>query len=329
MRVSKLYQDSQKPVISFEFFPPRDEKADQAFDKTLDALQPLNPDFMTMTFGAGGSTKDGSYQAVKKLMGRKIPTVAYLAGFGLGPDAIAQVLDQYKALGVETIFVIRGDKPRDKDFQPHPDSFPYASDLIRFIAGKYDFDLGCAGYPEGHIDAESVEKDIECLKLKVDNGAKYVVCQYCYDEDVFFAYVDKCRAAGIGGSHHPRHHAGVHGENDPHAVQGLRDHHCGRHGRRPGQTGRRRRPGRAGLRRGIRPEPVQGPVEARRDGPAFLHHGPGAHDHENPHRPAEREPSVNKPYHQAGRPCVRPFFPRRFLDTAVHQHLGGNIPQIV
>ncbi|WP_028315487.1 methylenetetrahydrofolate reductase [Desulfatibacillum aliphaticivorans] len=197
MRVSKLYQDSQKPVISFEFFPPRDEKAGQAFDKTIDALKPLSPDFMTMTFGAGGSTKDGSYQAVKNLMGRKIPTVAYLAGFGLSPDYITQVLDRYRELGVETIFTIRGDEPREKDFQPHPDSFPYACDLIKFIASKYDFDLGCAGYPEGHIDAESLDKDIEHLKRKVDNGAKYVVCQYCYDEDFFFAYVDKCRAAGI------------------------------------------------------------------------------------------------------------------------------------
>ncbi len=198
MRVGNLYEGKEKTIISFEFFPPRDESAQDGFYKVLDELTALEPDYMTMTFGAGGSTKDGSYQAVKKMIEeKKLPTVAYIAGYGLGPDEITSVLDRYKALGVETIFVIRGDEPRNDDFKAHPDSFSYASDLIAFINGRYDFDLGCAGYPEGHIAAESLDKDIEYLKLKVDNGAKYVVSQYCYDNKQFFSYVEKCRAAGI------------------------------------------------------------------------------------------------------------------------------------
>ncbi len=198
MRVTKLYNKSQKPVISFEFFPPRDEDTAVKFYTTVDELARLNPDYVSMTFGAGGSTKDGSYQAVKGLMeDKKLPTVAYIAGFGLAPDEIRNTLDNYKALGVETIFVIRGDEPRSSDFKPHPDSFPYASELIKFIKANYDFTLGCAGYPEGHIQAESLDKDIEYLKLKVDNGAEYVVTQYCYDNRIFFDYVEKCRAAGI------------------------------------------------------------------------------------------------------------------------------------
>lgn len=198
IRVSNLYEKKEKTVVSFEFFPPRDAEAEAGFYKVLDELSALNPDYMTMTFGAGGSTKDGSYQAVKKMIQEKnLPTVAYIAGYGLGKSEVTTVLDKYKAIGVETIFVIRGDEPKNADFTPQPDSFSYASDLIAFIKSKYDFDLGCAGYPEGHINAESIEKDTEFLKLKVDNGAKYVISQYCYDNEKFFSYIDRCRAAGI------------------------------------------------------------------------------------------------------------------------------------
>lgn len=198
MRVTDFYENNKKPAVSFEFFPPRDEKAVETFDKTIDALAVLNPDYVSMTFGAGGSTREGSYQAVKNLiLEKKMPTVAYIAGYGLGPDEIKEALDNYKELGVETIFVIRGDEPRNADFKPHPDSFSYASEMISFIKKNYDFTLGCAGYPEGHIQAESLEKDIEYLKLKVDNGAEYVVTQYAYDNNYFFDYVEKCRAAGI------------------------------------------------------------------------------------------------------------------------------------
>ncbi|GAB6143718.1 methylenetetrahydrofolate reductase [Desulfocicer niacini] len=198
MRVATLYKNQTRPCVSFEFFPPRDNNAETEFSAVLDHLCELSPDYMSMTFGAGGSTKEGSYQAVKLMKEEKnIPTVAYLAGFGLAPDEIVRVLDRYKALGIETIFVIRGDEPRDADFTPHPDSFSHASDMLKFIRDHYDFELGCAGYPEGHVKAQSLEKDIEYLKLKQDNGAQYVVAQYFYDNDFFYTYVDKCRAAGI------------------------------------------------------------------------------------------------------------------------------------
>ena len=197
MRVSSLYKNSNKPVVSMEFFPPRDEKAEAKFGTIIDNLSQLKPDYMSVTFGAGGSNRDGSYQTVKHLMDKNPATVAYIAGFGLSPDEITEVLDKYKGIGVETIFVIRGDKPQGDDYIPHPDSFAYASELIAFIKERYDFTLGCAGYPEGHIEAESLEKDIEFLKLKETNGAEYVVAQYFYDNNYFFEYIEKCREAGI------------------------------------------------------------------------------------------------------------------------------------
>jgi len=197
MHVTSLYT-SKDPVISMEFFPPRNEKAAEKFGTIIDDLAACGPDYVSVTFGAGGSTREGSYQTVKDVMvDKKLPTVAYIAGYGLGPDEITHVLDRYKDLGVETIFVIRGDKPKGDDFSAHADSFAYASEMIAFIKERYDFTLGCAGYPEGHVEAESLEKDIEYLKRKVDNGAEYVVAQYFYDNDYFFEYVKKCRAMGI------------------------------------------------------------------------------------------------------------------------------------
>jgi methylenetetrahydrofolate reductase (NADPH) len=107
------------------------------------------------------------------------------------------VLDSYQALGVENILVVRGDPPHDEGFEPHPDSLRYASDLVAFVRPKYDFCLGVAGYPEGHIEAPSKEKDLEYLKLKVDQGAEYIITNYCYDNACYFDFVDRCRAAGI------------------------------------------------------------------------------------------------------------------------------------
>lgn len=181
--------------------PPRNDKAAQTFGQTIDALAELKPYYMSVTFGAGGSTRDGSYQTVKQVMVEKQqPTVAYIAGYGLGPDEIVDVLDNYKKLGVQTIFVIRGDKPKEPkedNFKPHPQSLSYASEMIAFIKQRYDFTLGCAGYPEGHVEAQSLGKDIEHLKQKVDNGAEYIVAQYFYDNRLFFDYVKQCQAVGI------------------------------------------------------------------------------------------------------------------------------------
>ncbi len=196
MRAAQLYKE-KKTVLSFEFFPFRDDKTRASFNTVIDTLSPLTPDYYNVTFGAGGSTRDGSYDTVKNLLDRNLPTVAYIAGFGLAPDEIRKVLDRYKQAGIQTIFVIRGDKPKDEGVTPHPDSFAHASDLIAFIKSNYDFTLGCAGYPEGHIEAKHLESDIEFLKMKQDAGAEYVMVQYFYDNAFYFSYVDKCRKAGI------------------------------------------------------------------------------------------------------------------------------------
>jgi methylenetetrahydrofolate reductase (NADH) len=200
MRVTELWKEKKaKPTLSFELFPARTEQAAEKLEKVLDNLTALSPDFVSVTFGAGGSTREGSHQLLEKLMKEKnLDVIAYFAGYGLAPDDIVSVLDSYKALGIESVLVVRGDPPHDiEGFTPHPDSFAYATDLLGFVGPRFDFCLGCAGYPEGHIEAVSKEKDLAFLKLKVTNGARYIIANYCYDNQYFFDFVDRCRAAGI------------------------------------------------------------------------------------------------------------------------------------
>jgi methylenetetrahydrofolate reductase (NADPH) len=199
MKLTDLWETSDKATVSFELYPARSEKAAVRLEKVVDELASLKPDFTAVTFGAGGSTREGSRQLLDKLLNQKgLEVVGYFAGFGLGPEQITTVMDSYWALGIENILVVRGDTPHgQEEFSPHPDSFSYASDLVAFLRPRYDFCVGVAGYPEGHIEAESQEKDLEYLKLKIDNGAEYIITNYCYDNKYFFAFVDRCRKAGI------------------------------------------------------------------------------------------------------------------------------------
>jgi methylenetetrahydrofolate reductase (NADPH) len=199
VRLTDLWKKSQKPTVSFELFPARTEKAAGRLEKAIDVLASLNPDFASVTFGAGGSTRGGSYQLLEKLSAeKKLEVVGYFACYGLSPDDISAVLDSYQGLGIENILLVRGDIPRDQeDFSPHPDSFAHASQLVEFVRPRYDFCLGVAAYPEGHIESESKEKDLEYLKLKIDNGADYIITNYAYDNQFFFDFRDRCQGIGI------------------------------------------------------------------------------------------------------------------------------------
>lgn len=198
MKITEILGSNRKPTVSFEVFPARTEKAAGSLDKAIDELAALQPDFVAVTFGAGGSTREGSRQLVDRLKREKgLEVIAYLAGYGLAPDDIAAVLDDYKKIGVENILVVRGDPPREEGFKPHPDSLPHATDLLAFILPRYDFCAGVAGYPEGHIEAESKEKDLEYLKRKMDAGAEYIIANYFYDNRYFFDFTERARTAGI------------------------------------------------------------------------------------------------------------------------------------
>ncbi|MDY6933448.1 MAG: methylenetetrahydrofolate reductase [Spirochaetota bacterium] len=199
MKATEIWKPENKPTISFELFPPRSEKAAINFEKALEELIALKPDFVSVTFGAGGSTREGSYQLIDKLRRKNdLEVIAYFAGFGLGPDDTISVLDSYRDLGLDNILIVRGDPPHgDDNFTPHPKSLSYASDILKFVKPKYDFCLGAASYPEGHIDAENKEKDLDYLQLKLENGAEFTICNYFYDNKYFFDFRERCKTRGI------------------------------------------------------------------------------------------------------------------------------------
>lgn len=200
MKVTTMWDSRQTPTISFELFPPRSPKAAENLEKAIEKLTALKPDFVSVTFGAGGSTREGSRQLIETLKHENgLEVVAYFAGYGLGPEDITGVLDSYQTIGLENILVVRGDPPQEQEnFTPHPQSLPHASDLMTFIRPRYEnYCIGVAGYPEGHIDAESKEKDLEYLKMKVDQGAEYIISNYFYNNGYFFDFLDRCRASGI------------------------------------------------------------------------------------------------------------------------------------
>jgi methylenetetrahydrofolate reductase (NADPH) len=199
MKLTDLWKKSSKPTLSFELFPAKTEQAAQRLEKTILDLAELKPDFASVTFGAGGSTREGSYQLLKALKGEHdLEVLGYFAGYGLGPDQITDALDRYQQLGIENILIVRGDVPReDEGFTPHPDSFQYASELLEFVRPKYDFCIGVAAYPEGHIEADSLASDLGYLRRKVDLGAEFIITNYAYDNRYFFDFVSRARTAGI------------------------------------------------------------------------------------------------------------------------------------
>jgi methylenetetrahydrofolate reductase (NADPH) len=198
MKVTEMWK-KKKPTLSFEFFPARDGEAAEKLERVIEQLALMAPDFVSVTFGAGGSTREGSRQLVHRLKNDLgLEVMAYFAGYGLGPDDIQGVLDSYMILGVDNVLVVRGDPPHGQpDFKPHSASLPHASDLLEFIRPRYHFCLGAAGYPEGHIEAESKEKDLEYLKLKVEKGAEYIIGNYFYNNRYYFDFVAHSRSLGI------------------------------------------------------------------------------------------------------------------------------------
>ena len=199
MKLTELWKTKKKPTVSYELYPARNDKAQAKLEVAITKLVASQPDFISVTFGAGGSTRQGSYQLVEKLLETKsMKVVTYFACYGLSPTDIFSALEAYRDLGIEDVLAVRGDPPHDQpDFQPAADAPLHASDLIGLIKPKFDFCLGAAGYPEGHLEAESKQKDLDYLKLKLDQGAEYVVTNYTYDNRRYFEFVERCRAAGI------------------------------------------------------------------------------------------------------------------------------------
>jgi methylenetetrahydrofolate reductase (NADPH) len=185
--------------FSFEFFPPKTPAAVDALFQTIADLQPLAPTFVSVTYGAGGSTRDLTIDLVGRIKRETgLEPMAHLTCVGSSRDEIAAILDRLAAAGIENIMALRGDPPRGSTTFVRPaDGFGYASELIAFIRQRYAFCLGAACYPEGHPEAPSREQDLANLVTKVAAGPDFLVTQLFFDNQLYFDFVDRARQAGI------------------------------------------------------------------------------------------------------------------------------------
>ena len=190
-----------RPVISYEVFPPKDEPATQKlFERVLPRLVDLGPDFMTVTYGALGTTQDRTLEIasrLKRVYG--IETASHLTCVGSTPERIDAVLEQLRNAGINTVVAVRGEPPAGEEkFVPPEGGFSYANELIEHLRERgADFGVAVAGYPERHIEAPDDATDLANLKRKVDAGADIVITQLFYDNDDYFQFVDRARKIGI------------------------------------------------------------------------------------------------------------------------------------
>ncbi len=186
--------------FSFEFFPPKTEEASHTLFESIKELSPIHPSFVSVTYGAGGSTRELTRELVVRLQREtQLSVVAHLTAVGASRDEIKELLDRYASSGIENVMVLRGDPPKgEKQFVPHANGFYYATELVAFIKQYFPhLGIGVAGFPEGHPETPNRLKEIEHLKAKVDAGADYVCTQFFFDNRDFFDFCERCELAGI------------------------------------------------------------------------------------------------------------------------------------
>lgn len=188
------------PLFSVEFFPPKSDDTAQQLLRTADRIQAYNPDFVSITYGAGGSTRSRTLNYARKLHeDYGYAVMPHLTCVGHSREELKQTIAEFKSAGLKQIMALRGDPPKgETNFTPHPDGLSYANELVQLIREVYpECDLGVAGYPEKHPEAPSPEIDLLNLKRKVDAGATFVTTQLFFDNAVYFEFVQNCRRAGI------------------------------------------------------------------------------------------------------------------------------------
>ena len=198
MRIADAYR-SGKPVFSFEFFPPRSEKALLELHDTIAALRPLGPDFVSVTYGAGGSTRQLTIELVSEIKrAHGIEAMAHLTCVGHTADEIAAILDRLEGAGIENVIALRGDPPKGQSrFTPTAGGFAHGSDLVSFIRSRWPFCVAGATYPEGHVESSDPDEDLRYARLKQDVGVEVLITQLFFEPDDHLRFVRRARAAGV------------------------------------------------------------------------------------------------------------------------------------
>ncbi|GAB7553226.1 methylenetetrahydrofolate reductase [NAD(P)H] [Novosphingobium sp. 11B] len=186
--------------VSFEFFPPKSEKMEEQLWDAITQLAPLDPAFVSVTYGAGGSTRERTHATVSRIVKETaLVPAAHLTCVAARKGEIDEVVDQYWEAGVRHIVALRGDPPPADGgrFVPHPEGYASAAQLVEGIRKRHDFEVSVAAYPEVHPEAVSAEADLDNLKRKIDAGATRAITQFFFSTDAYFRFMDKALAAGI------------------------------------------------------------------------------------------------------------------------------------
>jgi len=201
-RLSRFMPAGHRRIaVSFEFFPPKDEQMEQVLWESIERLAPLTPSFVSVTYGAGGSTRERTHATVKRLLAETpLTPAAHLTCVAATKDDIDAIVRNYHAAGVRHIVALRGDsiEGAGAKYAPHPGGYRNSADLTAGIKSIVpDFEISVSAYPEKHPDSPTVEADIDMLKAKVDAGASRAITQFFFDNDLYFRYLDRVRARGI------------------------------------------------------------------------------------------------------------------------------------
>jgi methylenetetrahydrofolate reductase (NADPH) len=199
MRIDEIIAGSEEPVFSFEFFPPKTDEGERNLHATLQELRALEPDYVSVTYGAGGSTRDRTVEITKHIKDEHgLEAMAHLSCVGTTSDQLRTILDEVRDAGIDNVLALRGDPPRgETEWRPTPGGLHYSTELAALIRDEYDFCIGAACFPEVHPEAPDLAHDLKFLKEKIAAGATFLITQLFFDNRLYFDFVDEARAAGI------------------------------------------------------------------------------------------------------------------------------------
>jgi methylenetetrahydrofolate reductase (NADPH) len=199
MKIDRIIANADRPLFSFEFYPPKSDAGERVLGLALESLRQLDPDFVSVTYGAGGSTRARTLELtkwIKQELG--IEAMAHLSCVGVTTDELRTILDGMSAAGIENVLALRGDPPRgETEWRAHPGGLSYSTELASLISADYDACVGGACFPEIHPEAPDLAHDLRFLREKVDSGVSFLITQLFFDNDLYFRFVDEARAAGI------------------------------------------------------------------------------------------------------------------------------------
>ncbi len=199
MRIDEAYAGRTGPVFSFEFFPPKTEEGERNLYRALGELRELEPAFVSVTYGAGGSTRDKTIEIVRRIKhDYGLEAMAHFTCVGATVDDLRGTLDQMVAVGVDNVLALRGDPPAgQEEWRKTEGGLEYSRELVELIRADYPFSIGAACFPETHVHATSAEDDLRHLKAKVDAGAQFLITQLFFDNARYFDFVARARAIGV------------------------------------------------------------------------------------------------------------------------------------